>query len=154
MKKALILSLAAAGCACAGSADALLTSTINCVTSFISGFAIFSILGYMAHEHKVNIEDVATEGGLVVLPTEKEGAEKLTFFSAVQFSCGPRGAGHGAFPAAAGWTFFEAVRRNSRQNLLNQTRPDRFLEHPLCTSPWAKHLIYLGLVLAVLPGKS
>lgn len=43
--------------------DALLTSTINCVTSFVSGFAIFSILGYMAHEHKVNIEDVATEGG-------------------------------------------------------------------------------------------
>jgi SNF family Na+-dependent transporter len=42
--------------------DALLTSTINCVTSFISGFAIFSILGYMAHEHNVNIEDVATEG--------------------------------------------------------------------------------------------
>lgn len=42
--------------------DALLTSTINCVTSFVSGFAIFSILGYMAHEHKVNIEDVATEG--------------------------------------------------------------------------------------------
>ncbi|XP_074051886.1 sodium-dependent noradrenaline transporter [Macrotis lagotis] len=42
--------------------DALLTSTINCVTSFISGFAIFSILGYMAHEHKVKIEDVATEG--------------------------------------------------------------------------------------------
>jgi len=70
--------------------DALLTSTINCVTSFISGFAIFSILGYMAHEHKVNIEDVATEGGWVVLPTEKEGAEKLTFFSAVQFSCGCR----------------------------------------------------------------
>ncbi|KFO37926.1 Sodium-dependent noradrenaline transporter [Fukomys damarensis] len=48
--------------------DALLTSTINCVTSFISGFAIFSILGYMAHEHKVNIEDVATEGaGLVFI---------------------------------------------------------------------------------------
>ncbi|XP_065704397.1 sodium-dependent noradrenaline transporter-like isoform X1 [Patagioenas fasciata] len=48
--------------------DALLTSTINCVTSFISGFAIFSILGYMAHEHKVKIEDVATEGaGLVFI---------------------------------------------------------------------------------------
>ncbi|XP_005388379.1 PREDICTED: sodium-dependent noradrenaline transporter isoform X3 [Chinchilla lanigera] len=48
--------------------DALLTSTINCVTSFVSGFAIFSILGYMAHEHKVNIEDVATEGaGLVFI---------------------------------------------------------------------------------------
>lgn len=48
---------------CASRRDALLTSTINCVTSFVSGFAIFSILGYMAHEHKVNIEDVATEGG-------------------------------------------------------------------------------------------
>ena len=42
--------------------DALMTSTINCVTSFISGFAIFSILGYMAHEYKVGIQDVATEG--------------------------------------------------------------------------------------------
>ncbi|KAJ6657152.1 hypothetical protein lerEdw1_002741 [Lerista edwardsae] len=41
--------------------DALMTSTINCVTSFISGFAIFSILGYMAHEYKVEIQDVATE---------------------------------------------------------------------------------------------
>lgn len=52
--------------------DALLTSTINCVTSFVSGFAIFSILGYMAHEHKVNIEDVATEGGWA----DVGGAEK------------------------------------------------------------------------------
>lgn len=42
--------------------DALMTSTINCVTSFISGFAIFSILGYMAHIYKVSIKDVATEG--------------------------------------------------------------------------------------------
>lgn len=42
--------------------DALMTSTINCVTSFISGFAIFSILGYMAHVYKVKIQDVATEG--------------------------------------------------------------------------------------------
>lgn len=49
--------------------DALLTSTINCVTSFVSGFAIFSILGYMAHEHKVNIEDVATEGGWAEMRT-------------------------------------------------------------------------------------
>ncbi|CAJ0939122.1 unnamed protein product [Ranitomeya imitator] len=42
--------------------DALLTSTVNCVTSFISGFAIFSILGYMAQKNNVRIEDVATEG--------------------------------------------------------------------------------------------
>lgn len=109
----------------------------------------------MAHEHKVNIEDVATEGGWVVLPAEKEGAEKLTSFSAVQFSCGCRTEGSWAwgFPCCC-WMDFEAFSRNSRQNLLNQARPDRFLEHPLCTSPWAKHLTYLGLVLAVLPGKS
>lgn len=35
---------------------------MNCVTSFFSGFAIFSVLGYMAYKHKVKIEDVATEG--------------------------------------------------------------------------------------------
>lgn len=47
---------------CFVSRDALLTSTVNCVTSFFSGFAIFSVLGYMAYKHKVKIEDVATEG--------------------------------------------------------------------------------------------
>ncbi|XP_066569498.1 sodium-dependent noradrenaline transporter [Amia ocellicauda] len=48
--------------------DALLTSTINCITSFFSGFAIFSVLGYMAQKHKVKIEDVATDGaGLVFI---------------------------------------------------------------------------------------
>uniref|UniRef100_G3UG55 Transporter n=1 Tax=Loxodonta africana TaxID=9785 RepID=G3UG55_LOXAF len=62
--------------------DALLTSTINCVTSFISGFAIFSILGYMAHEHKVNIEDVATEGGeqATLAPVHQGRAVKPTSF--------------------------------------------------------------------------
>ncbi|XP_063044243.1 sodium-dependent noradrenaline transporter [Engraulis encrasicolus] len=48
--------------------DALLTSTVNCVTSFFSGFAIFSVLGYMAQKHGVGIKDVATEGaGLVFI---------------------------------------------------------------------------------------
>lgn len=42
--------------------DAILTSSINCITSFFSGFAIFSVLGYMADKHKVRIEDVATDG--------------------------------------------------------------------------------------------
>lgn len=110
----------------------------------------------MAHEHKVNIEDVATEGGWVVCPLRKKGLRNSPFSQLCRspVAVGLRGAGHGAFPVAAGWTFFEAVSRNSRQNLLNQARPDRFLEHPLCTSPWAKHLTYLGLVVAVLPGKS
>ncbi|XP_030891696.1 sodium-dependent noradrenaline transporter [Leptonychotes weddellii] len=76
--------------------DALLTSTINCVTSFVSGFAIFSILGYMAHEHKVNIEDVATEGGWA----DTRGAEKASAPLAGGFpvgGCGDQRAGPGNF---------------------------------------------------------
>ncbi|OXB64273.1 hypothetical protein ASZ78_002988 [Callipepla squamata] len=68
--------------------DALLTSTINCVTSFISGFAIFSILGYMAHEHKVKIEDVATEGAGLVFILYPEAISTLsgsTFWAVVFF---------------------------------------------------------------------
>ncbi|XP_069757664.1 sodium-dependent noradrenaline transporter isoform X2 [Narcine bancroftii] len=46
--------------------DAIFTSSINCVTSFFSGFAIFSVLGYMAVKHGVDISEVATDGpGLV-----------------------------------------------------------------------------------------
>uniref|UniRef100_H9GNM7 Transporter n=1 Tax=Anolis carolinensis TaxID=28377 RepID=H9GNM7_ANOCA len=67
--------------------DALMTSTINCVTSFISGFAIFSILGYMAHEYKVDIKDVATEGpGLVfILYPEAISTLKGSTFWAIVF---------------------------------------------------------------------
>jgi len=46
--------------------DALLTSFINSATSFVAGFVIFSVLGYMAHASGSKIEDVTTEGpGLV-----------------------------------------------------------------------------------------
>lgn len=46
--------------------DALLTSVINSATSFIAGFVIFSVLGYMAHAAGRPIQEVATEGpGLV-----------------------------------------------------------------------------------------
>lgn len=74
---------------CASPRDALLTSTINCVTSFVSGFAIFSILGYMAHEHKVNIEDVATEGEWAAWAHGGRGwAEGAPSFMSVQLSGG------------------------------------------------------------------
>lgn len=46
--------------------DALLTSTINCATSFLAGFVIFSVLGYMSCKSGKPINDVAQEGpGLV-----------------------------------------------------------------------------------------
>lgn len=44
--------------------DALLTSTINCLTSFLAGFVIFSVLGYMAREQNKSIEEVGLEGML------------------------------------------------------------------------------------------
>ncbi|RLU27541.1 hypothetical protein DMN91_001345 [Ooceraea biroi] len=48
--------------------DALLTSVINSATSFIAGFVIFSVLGYMARASGKSIQDVATEGpGLVFI---------------------------------------------------------------------------------------
>uniref|UniRef100_A0A914C0M9 Transporter n=1 Tax=Acrobeloides nanus TaxID=290746 RepID=A0A914C0M9_9BILA len=46
--------------------DALLTSTINCCTSFLAGFVIFSVLGYMSCKSGKPIHEVAQEGpGLV-----------------------------------------------------------------------------------------
>lgn len=42
--------------------DAILTSSINCLTSFLAGFVIFSVLGYMAHVQHKSIEDVGLEG--------------------------------------------------------------------------------------------
>ncbi|KAK5644887.1 hypothetical protein RI129_006187 [Pyrocoelia pectoralis] len=46
--------------------DAILTSVINSATSFVAGFVIFSVLGYMANSAGRPIQEVATEGpGLV-----------------------------------------------------------------------------------------
>ncbi|XP_058116827.1 sodium-dependent serotonin transporter [Anopheles ziemanni] len=48
--------------------DALLTSSINCLTSFLAGFVIFSVLGYMAQVQNKSIEEVGLEGpGLVFI---------------------------------------------------------------------------------------
>ncbi|KAG9352566.1 hypothetical protein JZ751_020980 [Albula glossodonta] len=68
--------------------DAILTSTTNCVTSFFSGFAIFSVLGYMADKHGVKIEDVATEGPGLVFIIYPEAISTLpgsTFWAIVFF---------------------------------------------------------------------
>ena len=46
--------------------DAIFTSTINCLTSFLAGFVIFSVLGYMAFVLKKDVSNVAADGpGLV-----------------------------------------------------------------------------------------
>uniref|UniRef100_A0A671XP83 Transporter n=1 Tax=Sparus aurata TaxID=8175 RepID=A0A671XP83_SPAAU len=46
--------------------DAIITSSINSLTSFFSGFVVFSFLGYMSHKHNVALDKVARDGaGLV-----------------------------------------------------------------------------------------
>ncbi|XP_050531792.1 sodium-dependent serotonin transporter [Daktulosphaira vitifoliae] len=48
--------------------DAILTSSINFLTSFLAGFVIFTMLGYMAHVQNKSISEVGAEGpGLVFI---------------------------------------------------------------------------------------
>jgi len=42
--------------------DAIATSVINCLTSFMAGFVVFSVLGYMANVQNLDVEDVADQG--------------------------------------------------------------------------------------------
>lgn len=44
------------------SRDAIITTSVNSLTSFSSGFVVFSFLGYMAQKHSVPIADVAKDG--------------------------------------------------------------------------------------------
>ena len=43
--------------------DALITSAINCATSILSGFVVFSTLGHMANVSKKTIEQVIEDKG-------------------------------------------------------------------------------------------
>ncbi|XP_069476537.1 sodium-dependent dopamine transporter [Ambystoma mexicanum] len=48
--------------------DAIITTSVNSLTSFFSGFVIFSFLGYMSQKHKVPISEVAKDGpGLIFI---------------------------------------------------------------------------------------
>ncbi|GAB1607900.1 sodium- and chloride-dependent glycine transporter 1-like [Argonauta hians] len=42
--------------------DSLLLPIINCLTSFFAGFAIFSVLGFMAHKKGVPLDEVVEDG--------------------------------------------------------------------------------------------
>ncbi|CAB1347675.1 unnamed protein product, partial [Coregonus sp. 'balchen'] len=45
--------------------DALVTSSVNCLTSFLSGFVIFTVLGYMAEMRKIGVESFAGLEGVI-----------------------------------------------------------------------------------------
>lgn len=52
---------------CVASRDCLSLCFLNSGTSFIAGFAIFSILGFMSYEQNVPISEVAESGGCFLL---------------------------------------------------------------------------------------
>lgn len=58
--------------------DAMITSIINCFTSFIAGFVVFSVLGYMSHVTKRSIEEIAVAGPGLVFVVYPEAVASLT----------------------------------------------------------------------------
>lgn len=50
------------------SRDAIITTSVNSLTSFSSGFVVFAFLGYMAQKHSVPIGDVAKDGESPLAP--------------------------------------------------------------------------------------
>ncbi|XP_036380340.1 sodium-dependent serotonin transporter-like [Megalops cyprinoides] len=68
--------------------DALVTSSVNCLTSFLSGFVIFSVLGYMAEMRKEGVDMVAKNAGpslLFITYAEAIGNMPASTFFAIIF---------------------------------------------------------------------
>ncbi|XP_014069496.1 sodium-dependent serotonin transporter [Salmo salar] len=69
--------------------DALLTSSVNCLTSFLSGFVIFTVLGYMAEMRKVGVETVAKDAGpsllFIIYAEAIANMPAATFFAIIFF---------------------------------------------------------------------
>ncbi|XP_024082895.1 sodium-dependent serotonin transporter isoform X2 [Cimex lectularius] len=68
--------------------DAILTSTINCLTSLLAGFVIFSVLGYMAYVQNTTVDKVGLEGPGLVFIVYPEAIATMTgsvFWSIIFF---------------------------------------------------------------------
>jgi hypothetical protein len=69
--------------------DALITSFINGMTSFVSGFVIFSVLGYMACRSGIDIRNIPAEGCLTLhyINTKTFQQELDSYLSCIQKHC-------------------------------------------------------------------
>ncbi|CAG2225029.1 Sodium-dependent serotonin transporter,Sodium-dependent dopamine transporter,Sodium-and chloride-dependent glycine transporter 2,Sodium-dependent noradrenaline transporter [Mytilus edulis] len=67
--------------------DALLTSTINCITSFLAGFVVFSVLGHMSHMSGKTVDNVARDdvGLIFIVYPEALSSLELSPFWAILF---------------------------------------------------------------------
>ncbi|XP_055514136.1 sodium-dependent serotonin transporter-like [Leucoraja erinacea] len=69
--------------------DAMITSSVNCLTSFLAGFVIFTILGYMAEKRKEDVSEVAKDlGPSLLFITYAEALANMpasSFLSAIFF---------------------------------------------------------------------
>ncbi|XP_036994737.2 sodium-dependent serotonin transporter-like [Artibeus jamaicensis] len=69
--------------------DALVTSVVNCMTSFLSGFVIFTTLGYMAEMRKEDVSEVAKDTGpsllFIAYAEAIANMPASTFFSIIFF---------------------------------------------------------------------
>lgn len=103
------------------SRDAIITTSVNSLTSFSSGFVVFSFLGYMAQKHSVPIADVAKDGestqgglgprcrpsgpvpetgwGMGLGPTPRSGWPEQSHVSTVERTVGPITGGTGTHPS-------------------------------------------------------
>ena len=59
--------------------NAIITSVVNCLFSFIAGFAVFSILGYMAVKSGVPIPEVVKAGPTLAFVAYPQGISLLPF---------------------------------------------------------------------------
>ena len=57
----------------------MLTSFINCFTSILSGFVVFSTLGHMSHVQGKKIQDVAEIGPGLIFITYPQAISMMPF---------------------------------------------------------------------------
>lgn len=60
--------------------NAFITALCNCATSFIAGFAVFSVIGYLAHTNSQDVSDVVAGGPSLVFVTYPTAVSKMGEF--------------------------------------------------------------------------